>query len=459
MSHDPLGRLRDDLQTQTSEKSGARIFLLVDPANNTSHELGEIEHSVATLMDGLRSAGDIMLICAHRGLPVSTEQVRKVHLELAGMGLLGPPRPPVELAPTQAGPSPDISRFVKQASDYMGAGRFDLAKGLFEAALEIDDSDPDALVGFTRCCKMLAAAEPKAAAPDAQNPPSSTAVAAVTPAPRPGSSPPGDASQARAYKANRRPRGVSIEVSRAPGRSKAGALLLGAVAIGIGVLLVRVFPLGGRGDDVPDPSQPLLAEAAPVAAVPPSVAPPVVAAAPPVVAAAPPVAPPVVSPDPSLAPLQAAVDTIVHPVLAEVTSPLDGKFMKVSVPGGKLVRKGAKILLMANKATGEEASVMSPASGAFYAAVSLGTRLKTGEIVATIVDPLLWHVTARFDDDAASTLKGCKLQDGARETKCQVVAVTPLAGGSVLVVAAVTGVAAPWLTGEAKAAIVVLSPE
>ncbi len=484
-SDERLGRFRDDLQVLPIPKAGGQAFRIVDPTRTMTWELWEIEHAVARLLDGVRTADEVARACAARGFAVSADHVRSFHREMKGMGFVVVGDAP-RVTSDATNHRSDAQRFIDEAEIYMASGRYELAKDLYEAALQIDESDIDADIGLSRCLKMLGLASPDeslspgvaAMAADlaSELDDDASALADLDSAFDTALSPPPSFNA----KTGTAPTGTAPTGTAPPGIARPGIApampAVGALPMGNNDDEPTDLPIvGGFLDTAPPPltappaapasitsprarwgRRALLAASVALAVivlgaivvkmVQPASAPagsatttvPTTAAT---TTAATTTAATTTAASTTTTPISAPVAQATHPELAAVTAPAPGKLMKVFVKPAARAVAGQRLLGM--NVGGKPRFVVAAVDGSFVPAVSLGARLKKDDVIGHIVDAGTWHLTARFES-AKTEGAVCKLLAPAGvEVACRVVS-----SKDGEVVAAVAAVDAPWLTAD-----------
>lgn len=155
-----LHALRTDLVVVPRSKPGQRAFKLVDQKREGGFEfeLYELEYAVATSLDGVRCATDIVKVLAESGFTVSVKQVLSFYRELAGMGFIdkrsAPDAPPER--PSGTDHSGDAIGFVRQGLAYLAENKIEFARQYYQAAIAIDPGNQPAKDGLVECDRLKA---------------------------------------------------------------------------------------------------------------------------------------------------------------------------------------------------------------------------------------------------------------------------------------------------------------
>ncbi len=146
---DALPPFREDLQVVPS-KSSPGLVEVIDPAKGRSFTIYDFEASVARMLDGRRTAEEVVAIAGRIGIPVGLESLERFLRQMAAYGFLGPAGQPVSGAAGASGrPSrrpwtPDVRELFQGALRHFRAGKSKEALDYLEALLEIDPENDEA---------------------------------------------------------------------------------------------------------------------------------------------------------------------------------------------------------------------------------------------------------------------------------------------------------------------------
>ncbi|MBL9037039.1 MAG: hypothetical protein JNG84_00865 [Archangium sp.] len=458
---------RTDLVVRRKSKG---LYVVKDPRSGTQATVYDFEVSLARMLDGRRTAAEVVVNGARLGLPVSLETLGKFVRQLETSGFLLPRGllpPAIEGAPTGSWApreewDPKVRELFQSGTRLLNQGRTADAQPLFESVLEIDSQNVEAMEVLARIL------EPQ--------PPAPAAAPVAAPAAPP-----------------KTPARTSPPAAAPPPSTKRAVwpLVLGGVGLmALGAVMSWL----------------ILSLQAPEGAV-PTVAPPVV---PPPAMQAPTALgalddddegpPPPATPKPATpraAPTRwsSTSATASQAIAATVSADGAGRFtlarrdahtvatgdplgtLQLSPAGLKAALAEAKRLVAVleaerppkrdalakaratvkrlTKDKGRATPVTAPAAGRFVPDSRLTPSVTTGQVLGRVVDPGSWTIDALFGeqqpgDGAACTVEGAEPTARAR---CVVIGTTQLTA-AVRVTVHVPAADAPWLDEHARVTVV-----
>jgi hypothetical protein len=149
LPNDPLPMFREDLTIVPSPTSKGLVEV-VDPAKNRSFTIYDFEASVARMLDGRRTAEEIIDIASLIGIPVSFASLESFVRQMAAYGFLGAAGQAVGVPGAAARPprrpwSPDIRELFQSALRLFRSGKPQEALDYLAALLQTDPDNPEAL--------------------------------------------------------------------------------------------------------------------------------------------------------------------------------------------------------------------------------------------------------------------------------------------------------------------------
>lgn len=213
--------LREDLQIVATP--GAKGTMQVtDPVAERSFTLYDFEVSIARMLNGQRTAGEIIEAAAKIGIPVALDSLQKFLRQLKSYGFLGEARGEGQTWPDRSAWTPEARELFQSALRMMRSGKGNEALGYLSALLQIDPENSEAKEMAARAQELAAAVE----VPMEMNfeelhgdPETSTSSARLAPV-----APPAEASVA--------------------GLPKTKLIRFGAIGAGVLLLVVFAFPVG-----------------------------------------------------------------------------------------------------------------------------------------------------------------------------------------------------------------------